>query len=113
MGAVWELRLRGDALEWRAGRHQGRVPFGRIARVRVSYRPVTMQTRRFVTEIWPAGGPKLSIASTTWRSMVEQTAQDQAYGAFIGELHRRLAAAGSGASFEPGWPPLPRWSGRA
>ena len=65
MGAAWELRLRPDALEWRMGRHEGRVPYGRIARIRLSFRPVTMQTRRFVTEIWPVGGPRLSIASTS------------------------------------------------
>src|SRR5438105_15798371 len=72
MGAAWEFRLRRDALEWRAGRHQGSAPYGRIVRVRLSFRPVTMQTRRFVTEIWPDQGPRLSIASTSWRSMVEQ-----------------------------------------
>jgi hypothetical protein len=100
MGAPWELCLRPDALEWRAGRHEGRIPYGRIARVRLSFRPVTMQTRRFVTEIWPATGPRLSIASTSWRSLVEQGTQDQAYGAFIRELHRRIAAAGAQASPE-------------
>jgi hypothetical protein len=111
MGAAWELRLRPDALEWRMGRHEGRVPYGRIARVRLSFRPVTMQTRRFVTEIWPTGGPRLSIASTSWRSLVEQTPQDQAYGAFIRELHRRMAAAGSEASFETGLPAMLYWPG--
>jgi len=111
MGAAWEFRLGPDALEWHVGRHQGRVPYGRIARVRLSYRPVTMQTRRFVAEIWPAGGPKLTIASTTWRSMVEQTAQDQAYGAFIRALHLRIAGAGTQASFETGLPPVLYWPG--
>src|SRR4051794_15439357 len=95
MGAAWELRLRPDVLEWRAGRHQGQVAYGRIARIRLSYRPVTMAPRRFVTEIWPLEGARLSIASTTWRSMVEQERQDHAYGAFIRELNRRTALAGA------------------
>jgi hypothetical protein len=111
MGAAWEFRLGPDTLEWHAGRHRGRFPYAGIARVRLSFRPVTMQTRRFVAEIWPAGGPKLSIASTTWRSMVEQTAQDEAYGAFIRELHRRMAAAGTQASFETGLPVMLYWPG--
>ncbi len=51
MGAAWELSLEPDALAWRTGGHQGRIPYGRITRVRLSFRPVTMQTRRFVTEI--------------------------------------------------------------
>jgi hypothetical protein len=111
MGAIWQLRLRPDALEWRTGRYQGGIPYAGIARVRLSFRPVTMQTRRFVTEIWPTSGAKLSIASTSWRSLVEQAAQDQAYGAFIRALHRRLAAAGANTLFETGVPPILYWPG--
>jgi hypothetical protein len=113
MGAPWELQLRPDALEWRTGRHQGRIPYAQIARVRLSFRPVTMQTRRFVTEVWSEGVPRLSIASTSWRSMVEQEAQDQAYGAFVRELHRRITAAGATAAFDCGSPALLYWPGLA
>jgi hypothetical protein len=113
MGAPWELRLRPDALEWQTGRHEGRVPYGRITRVRLSFRPITMQTRRFLTEIWSVGTPRLPIASTSWRSLVEQGAQDEAYGAFIRELHRRIAAAGAQIAFEAGSPPLLYWPGLA
>jgi hypothetical protein len=116
MGAAFEFRLRPDGLEWRKGRHEGRTPYGRITRVRLSFRPMTMQMRRFVAEIWPVDGPKLTIASTTWRSLVEQSAQDDAYGAFIRDLHRRmadqsLAAAPSQVSFETGMSPVLYWPG--
>jgi hypothetical protein len=113
MGAPWELRLAPDALEWRIGRHQGRTPYTRIARVRLSFRPVTMQTRRFVTEIWPADGPRLVVASSSWKSIVEQEGRDQAYGAFIRELHRRIAASGARVTFEAGSPPILYWLGLA
>jgi hypothetical protein len=113
MGAPWELRLRPEALEWRTGRHEGRIPYARVTRVRLSFRPVTMQTRRFLAEVWSAGGPRLSIASTSWRSMVEQAAQDQAYGAFMRELHRRIAAAGAAPAFDRGSPALLYWPGLA
>jgi len=113
MGAAWELRLRPDALEWRTGRHQGRIPYDRITRIRLSFRPVTMQTRRFVTEIWWPGAPRLSIASTSWRSLVEQAAQDRDYGAFVRELNVRVAAAKAAASFETGVPPFLYWPGVA
>jgi hypothetical protein len=113
MGAPWEFCLRPDALEWRAGRHHGRAPYRRVTRVRLSYRPSTMQTRRFLTEVWPAGGPKLSIASTSWRSMVEQENLEAAYGAFVRELHRRIAAAGTDATFQTGSPALLYWPGLA
>jgi hypothetical protein len=113
MGAPWEFKLAPDALEWRIGRHQGRTPYTRIARVRLSFRPVTMQTRRFVTEIWPADGPRLVIASSSWKSIVEQEGRDQAYGAFIRELHRRIAASGARVTFEAGSPPILYWLGLA
>ena len=111
MGAAWELRLRPDALEWRTGRHHGRIPYDRITRIRLSFRPVSMQTRRFVTEIWWPGARRLSIASTSWRSLLEQAAQDYDYGAFVRDLHARVAAAKGAASFETGVPPLLYWPG--
>jgi hypothetical protein len=111
MGAAWELRLRPDALEWRTGRHHGRIPYDGITRIRLSFRPVTMQTRRFVTEIWWPGAPRLSIASTSWRSLVEQAAQDHDYGAFVRALNARVAAAGGATSFETGVPPFLYWPG--
>jgi hypothetical protein len=111
LGAPWEFRLTPDALEWQAGRRRGRVPYGRISRIRLSFRPVTMQTRRFVTEIWWPGGPRLSIASSSWRSPLEQVAQDRDYGAFVRALNARLAVAGADASFETGVPAILYWPG--
>jgi hypothetical protein len=113
MGAPWEFRLAPDVIEWRMGRHQGRTPYGRISRIRLSFRPTTMQSRRFVTEIWLADGPRLSIASASWKSLVEQEPSDLAYGNFIRELHRRVAAAKVPASFETGSPAVLYWPGLA
>jgi hypothetical protein len=113
MGAPWGFRLGSDALEWQVGSHQGRTPYRRIIRVRLSYRPATMQSRRFLTEVWSAEGPRLSIVSSSWRSVIELAAQDQAYGAFVRELHRRLAAADTKASFDAGSPAILYWPGLA
>jgi hypothetical protein len=112
MGAPSEFRLHADALEWHIGARSGRVPYHAIRRVRLSFKPATMQGRRFVTELWPADAPKLSIVSTTWRGLMEQAAQDAAYGSFVRELHRRLAA-GSAAAFDAGSPPALYWPGIA
>src|SRR5262245_48309976 len=57
MGAAWDFRLRDDALDWRVAFREGRIPYRGIRRVRLSFRPVTMQSRRFITEIWSADGP--------------------------------------------------------
>ena len=113
MGAPWEFWLWPDALEWRAGRHQGRTPYGNITYVRLSYRPITMQTNRFLTELWSTNGPRLMIASSSWQSMVEQTGQIEAYGAFVRELHARMASAGARPYFRAGVSGFLYWPGLA
>jgi len=113
LGGAWQFRLDPDALAWSFGSRSGRVPYRQIARVRLSYRPVTMQSHRFITEIWPSKGPKLQITSTSWKSTVEQERLDTAYCDFVTELHRRLAAAGTQASFVTGYAPPIYWAGVA
>ena len=109
MGAPFEFRLTESALEWRKGSYADRVPYDRIRRLRLSFRPVTLQTHRFQAEIWPVAGPKLVLASSSWRSMVEQERHDAAYGEFLAELHRRIAAHGGQTSFEAGAPVAMFW----
>jgi hypothetical protein len=113
LGAPFEFRLSPTAVEWSRGRYTDRVPYDRIRRLRLSYRPVTMQSHRFVAEIWPVAGPKIEICSTSWRSVVEQERHDAAYSAFIAELHRRIAAVGATVSFEAGSPVVLYWIGVA
>ena len=90
-----------------------KIPYSQVRRVRLSYRPVSMQTHRFLAEVWAAGGPKLKIFSTSWRSLVEQERHDAAYVAFIAELYRRVAAAGATPVLQAGAPPLVYWIGFA
>jgi hypothetical protein len=113
MGPIWEFRLAPDALEWEAGRRSGRILYGGIRRLRLSFRPVTMQSHRFLAEIWPADGGKVQIASTSWRSIVEQERHDDAYAGFIRELHRRVAAAQPRLRCESGVAQLSYWPGLA
>ncbi len=104
MGAPLEYRLKSDRLAWAFGIHSGTIRFDRIRRLRLSFRPVTLQPHRFLAEIWSDDAPKMKMASTTWRSMVEQRRQDPEYRAFITELHRRLAAGGHKVRFTAGVP---------
>jgi hypothetical protein len=111
IGAPLELRLADDALEWRKGSARGRAPYRGIRRVRLSFRPMTMQNYRFLAEVWPAVGPRLQIASTSWKSMFEHERLDAQYAAFVTELNRRVGAAGGQTSFECGSPALIYWPG--
>ena len=113
IGAPLELRLAEDALEWRKGAVSGRAPYRTIRRIRLSFRPMTMQNHRFLTEIWPADGAKLQITSTSWKSMFDHEPLNAAYAAFITELSRRIGAAGVQTSFECGSPALIYWPGVA
>ena len=107
MGAPLEFQLAPDALEWRKGTMTGRTPYGRVRRIRLSFRPMTMQNYRFVTEVWPDSGPKLQIASTSWKSLVEHQRLDAEYRAFVSELSRRIGAAGGNTAFDTGSPAVP------
>lgn len=113
MGAPFEFRLAPDALEWSKGSHTGRAPYGRIRRVRLSFRPMTMQNYRFLAEVWPAEGTKLQIASTSWKSLVEHQRLDAEYRAFVAELSRRIGAAGGDTAFDTGSPAFLYWPGAA
>jgi hypothetical protein len=110
---VWQLELAPDAIEWAAGSRRGRLPYADIRRMRLSFRPRSMQTRHVVAEIWPVRGGRLRLVSGSPRSMAEYEAHDAAYAAFLDELHRRLAAAQSPASFECGLGALRYWPGVA
>jgi hypothetical protein len=111
LGAPWEFKLVDDGIDWSNGRKSGRVPFRTLRRVRLSFRPASMQTHRFAAELWADGAPKLEILSSSWKSMVEQVRQDKPYAAFIAELHRRVALAAPPARFEQGSRPFLYWPG--
>ena len=111
LGAAREFKLAGDGIDWAAGRKAGHIPFRTVRRLRMSYRPASMQSHRFMTELWADGAPKLEILSSSWKSMVEQERLDKPYVAFVTELHRRIALAAPPARFEQGSNPLLYWPG--
>jgi hypothetical protein len=107
----YEFTLRPDGLAWSAGVRTGNIAYPDIRRVRLSSQVMGLLAERFILEVWPATGPKLTIRSTSWKSIAEQERLDGAYAAFVAELHRRLVAARSAASFEAGVPPVRYWPG--
>ena len=102
ISSAQQFELTGGGLSWRIGSRSGVWPYADIASIRLSYRPMTMQARRFRADIQRTGGGRIAIVSTNWQTVTLMTPQDQGYRAFITELHRRMKQAGSMASLTGG-----------
>lgn len=113
MGGSYAFRVAPDALHWEVGRHSGSLAYTSIRRIRLSYRPITLANYRFVAEIWADGLPKLMVASTSWRSIVEQARLDADYVAFIRALHACIHEAGGRPELITGSSPFVYWPGVA
>jgi hypothetical protein len=113
-GASLEFVLQADRLEVRrGGRTVGLIPYRDIRKIRLAYRPVTMQNHRFLTEIWSSAGPKVSFASSSPRGVIGHESFDDHYKMFVAELHRRVSAAGGTVQYLYGSPALLYWPGVA
>jgi uncharacterized membrane protein len=98
VGSAYQFELTDAGLSWRVGSRSGVWPYADIASVRLSYRPMSMQPRRFRADIAKTGSGRIAIFSTTWQTVALMAPQDQDYRTFIVELHRRMQEAGSKAS---------------
>jgi hypothetical protein len=102
VSSAQQFELTDAGLSWRIGSRSGVWPYADIASIRLSYRPMSMQARRFRADIEKAGGGRIAILSTSWQTVTLMTPQDQGYRTFITELHRRMKEAGSRASLTGG-----------
>jgi len=107
LGAPRHFTLSDDGIDWKSGAMSGHIPYRNIRRL------VSMQSSRFITELWGEGTPRLKIVSISWKSMVEQERLDRSYSVFVRELHRRISKAASSARFERGTNPWAYWPGLA
>src|SRR4051794_41817566 len=96
IGSAHRFELMEDGLSWHVGGKSGVWHYPDIAAIRLSYRPVSMQSRRFRADIRHVNGQRVSVLSTTWQTVTLMTPQDKDYRALIIELHRRLEGAGAG-----------------
>jgi hypothetical protein len=97
IGAAHQFKLMDEGLSWQIGGKAGVWPYGDIAAIRLSYRPVPMQSRRFRADIERANGQRIAILSTSWQTVALVAPQDKDYRAFITQLHRRMENAGARA----------------
>jgi hypothetical protein len=105
IGAAHRFELTEAGLSWRVGRASAVWPYAEIAAIRLSYRPVSMQQRRFRADIRRNNGARLPIISTSWQTAALMAPQDHDYRAFIIALHERMAKAGSSAELTGGLGP--------
>jgi hypothetical protein len=97
IGAAHQFDLTDNGLSWQAGNKSGCWPYADISAIRLSYRPVSMQPRRFRADV-ESHGQRIAILSTTWQTVTLMSPQNREYRDFITQLHARMAQSGSKAA---------------
>ncbi len=110
IGAAHRFELTDEGLYWNIGSRSGVWPYDGISAIRLSYRPVSMQSRRFRADIESAGleskgHGRIAILSTSWQTAALMAPQDHDYRAFITKLHARMKQAASNATLTGGLRP--------
>src|SRR4030088_2566974 len=83
IGAAHQFELTDGGLSWRIAGKSGVWPYAAISAVRLSYRPMSMQSRRFRADIENSDGARIVIFSTSWQTVTLMAPQDQDYRALI------------------------------
>lgn len=102
VGSAHEFELTEEGLSWQVRGKSGVWSYADIAAVRLSYRPVSMQSRRFRCDITRKDGQSIAILSTSWQTVALMAPQDREYRDFITALHARMQRAGSAATLTGG-----------
>ncbi|MFN5526511.1 MAG: hypothetical protein ACK5AT_30215, partial [Bradyrhizobium sp.] len=68
IGAAQQFELTEEGLSWRFAGRTGLWPYADITAIRLSYRPVSMQAKRFRADVTNRDGRRLSIISTSWQT---------------------------------------------
>ncbi|MDP3076096.1 hypothetical protein [Bradyrhizobium sp.] len=98
IGSAHQFELTAQGLSWHVGAKSGVWRYDELAEIRLSYRPASMQSRRFRCDITRNDGQRLAIYSTSWQTVALMTTQDRPYRDFITQLHARMRQAGGTAS---------------
>ena len=102
IGAAHQFNLTEEGLSWRFAGRSGVWGYADIAAIRLSYRPVSMQARRFRADLHHVNGSRLVIISTSWQTAALMAPQDKDYRVFVVALHERMVNAGSNAKLSGG-----------
>jgi hypothetical protein len=105
IGAAHRFELVDEGLSWRIAGRSGVWPYAAISAIRLSYRPVSMQSRRFRADIESADRGRITVLSTSWQTAALMAPQDHDYRDFIRQLHARMNEAASHATLTGGLRP--------
>jgi len=105
IGAAHRFELTDEGLSWQIGGRSGVWPYAGISAIRLSYRPVSMQSRRFRADIESAAHGRITILSTSWQTAALMAPQDHDYRALITQLHARMKQTASNATLTGGLRP--------
>ncbi len=110
IGAAHRFELTDEGLSWHIAGRSGVWPYAGISAIRLSYRPVSMQSRRFRADIDSAGlkskgHGRIAVLSTSWQTAALMAPQDHDYRTFITQLHARMKQAASQATLTGGLRP--------
>jgi hypothetical protein len=108
-GSPQSFELTAQGMSFHTGFRSGTWRYGDIARIRLTYRPVSMLRHRFRADIRHKDGRTVKIVSATWAGIVAMTPQNDSYRAFIEELHRRVAAERGDVDCVAGLHPVAFW----
>jgi hypothetical protein len=97
IGAAHRFELTDAGLVWHIAGRSGTWPYAEIVSLKLSYRPVSMQAKRFRADLRNKSGNRLSLLSTSWQTAALMAAQSETYRDFIVALHARIRDAGSNA----------------
>lgn len=78
IGSAHRFRLTDTGLSWHIAGRSGGLAYADIASIRLSYRPISMQSRRFRADIENKGGGRIAVLSTTWQTVSLVAPQDTA-----------------------------------
>jgi hypothetical protein len=102
IGAAHQFELAEEGFSFRVAGRSGVWPYAEISAIRLSYRPVSMQSHRFRADIHHLSGARIAVLSTTWQTAALMAPQDSDYRSFIVELHARMAKTASTAVLSGG-----------
>jgi len=102
IGSAHRFELTEEGLSWHVAGRSGLWRYDEISAIRLSFRPVSMQQRRFRADVSRSGGGHIRILSTSWQTAALMAPQDNGFRDFILELHARMAKAGSHATLTAG-----------